>query len=336
MNGLRHQSTDVFPVIDVGPLLDGAADPEARIAAAREIGQACRAGGLFYIHNHGIPEARRRAALQTARRFFALDPGRKAKLGIPPAGQFRGYVRLGGEVTQGQRDWHECIDLQPLFRDGRPADVVGEDRLRCGHPLDDPGQWPDGFPDFREVMMRAWDDMWNLSEALVDGIALSLGLPSGHFTPHTGVGLCSLRLAHYPPLVEGDGDDVDAGMGAHCDNGFLTILCQDDVDGLEVRLPDGSWVPAPHRDGAYLVNVGLMTQRWTNDLYKAAWHRVTLPKHNHRYSIPFFFEPKHDAVVVPLDICCSDENEPRYEPCVFGEYLNSTFAKAYRSDQPGL
>ncbi|SVB93135.1 uncharacterized protein METZ01_LOCUS245989, partial [marine metagenome] len=89
------------------------------------------------------------------------------------------------------------------------------------------------------------------------------------------------------------------------------------------------WINAPIIPGTFLINIGHMIQRWTNDYYKATIHRVIPPKHENRCSFPFFFEPNFDTVVVPLDKFCSKNNLSRYKPIHFGDYLERTFKTSY-------
>lgn len=330
---LRESFREV-PVVDVQPLVDKDGGTASALAdTAEAIGVACREVGFFYIENHGIDEAELDDVLDVARRFFDLPPARKHKLDMATSAQFRGYLSLGEEVTAGGRDWHECIDLQPWSERATGQQAPGV--TPGGHPLDDPGQWPCDLPEFREVMMRAWDQRYALSTRLSEGLALSLGLKADHFAPYMGNELCALRLSHYPPPAE-DPDEAETplGMGAHHDNGFLAVLQQDEAGGLEVRNADGDWIAAPHRPGALLVNVGLMMQRWTNDRYRATWHRVQPPRGRHRYSAPFFFEPRYEAVIEPLAVCCGPDNPPRYRPCTFGPFLDDEFTTAYDQGTP--
>lgn len=314
-----HTFTEI-PIIDIGPLVDPAAAPGDLQRAVDEIGAACLNVGFFYVRNHGIPESHRGDMLREMERFFALPEAQKMELHIGKSTQFRGYVPLRGEVTSGKQDWHECIDLQPLAGRGAAG----------GHPLDDPGQWPVALPSFRQVMMRSWDELYTLSGRIAEGMALSLGLDRHYFDPFAGGELCSLRLLHYPPFIRTVGpDQVDAGFGAHVDYGFLAVLQQDEVGGLEVQNADGEWILAQHIPGTFLVNIGLMMQRWTNDRYRATWHRVQLPQGQGRYSMPFFYEPRYDAVVEPLAVCVDEDNPPRYEPARFGDMVTEWFSRAY-------
>ncbi|SER40913.1 isopenicillin N synthase family dioxygenase [Actinokineospora terrae] len=334
----NHTAFTEVPVIDIGALVAGDPDPAARERVVAEIGAACRDVGFFYVTNHGIAPADSATMFAAAKAFFELPLADKMAIRLGGnTDQFRGFVPLGGEVTAGKTDWHECLDLQPKW--GRDAASAATVRApRDGHPLDDPEQWPTALPEFRTVMMRSWDQLWGLSARIAAGMALSLGLDEHFFAQYEGAELSDLRMVHYPPFSREahphapDGvsiDQTELGFGAHVDYGFLAVLQQDGVGGLEVRNAEGEWIAAPHIPGTFLVNIGLMMQRWTNDRYQATWHRVQIPGTSDRYSIPFFFEPRFDAVVEPLPQCVDADNPPRYEPCEFGPYVVDLFAKAY-------
>ncbi|RJO70841.1 isopenicillin N synthase family oxygenase [Nocardia panacis] len=324
------------PIIDIGPLVVEHPNAADLARAVDEIGRACREVGFFYAANHGIAESEMAEVYEAARSFFALPSVEKMKLRLGNTDQFRGFVPLGGEVTGGKTDWHECLDLQPISgRDAETIAAANANRRLDSHPLDDPGQWPEALPEFRRTMMRAWDQRYRLGGRIAAGMALSLGLDEHYFQPYSGVELSDLRMVHYPPRAPGAAapepvsGEVGHGFGAHVDYGFLAILQQDAVGGLEVLNSAEAWVPAPHIPGTFLVNIGLMMQQWTNDKYPATWHRVQIPGNADRYSIPFFYEPNFGAVIAPLDICCDAENPPRYEPCQFGPYVVGRFATAY-------
>ncbi|MEM9557187.1 MAG: 2-oxoglutarate and iron-dependent oxygenase domain-containing protein [Acidobacteriota bacterium] len=329
----RHQTAiepdfQEIPVIDIGALVADDPSPEALRETVERIGAACRHVGFFYIDNHGVSEADRDEMFAEMMKFFDLPLDEKMKLHIGASSQFRGYVPLCGEVTEGKKDWHECIDLQPKALEGGAPGTL-DPVARTGHPLDDPGQWPEALPSFRRVMMRSWTQLYDLAGKVARGMALSLGLEPDYFEPYAGPALCALRLAHYPPFEGEASDEIDAGMGAHCDLGFLAILQQDDVGGLEVRNARDEWIAVPRIPGTFLVNIGEMMQRWTNDRYRATLHRVRLPRGTSRYALPFFFEPRYDTLVTPLEVCCDEGEKPHYAPFRFGDYLTERFSKAY-------
>jgi isopenicillin N synthase-like dioxygenase len=82
------------------------------------------------------------------------------------------------------------------------------------------------------------------------------------------------------------------------DSGFVTLLAQDGVAGLQARAADGSWLDVPPREGTLAVNFGKLLESWTGGRIRATEHRV-LGSAQERRSIPFFYEPRADAVIAP-------------------------------------
>ena len=314
----------MLPVIDVSPLLDPQSSLTERERAAREIGDACREIGFFDVTNHGVPDSHRELLFDRAKAFFDLPNEEKMKVFIGKSEHFRGYIPLGGEVTKGLKDWHESLDLRSEFAENHPAVLAGK-------PLHGPNQWPEEPPELRGVLEDHFTYMQNLGQALTRGLALSLGLEEAFLKPFVDEAFCNMRILHYP-LPESDDPSVGLGIGPHIDYGFLTILDQDQAGGLEVVDASGDWVPVGPVPDAYLVNIGRVTQIWTNDLYKATEHRVrTVPRD--RYSVPFFFNPNFDSLIEPLEVCVSADNPPRYEPYRHGEFLAERFQKSFGANR---
>jgi isopenicillin N synthase-like dioxygenase len=167
-----------------------------------------------------------------------------------------------------------------------------------------------------------------LARLLMSGIALSLDLPWRHFDPCLETHMSSLRLLHYPPHPEADAAR-EVGCGAHTDWGAITVLAQD-ASGLEIRHAAGHWIAAPVVPGTFIVNLGDMMARWTNDLYASTPHRVLNRSPRDRYSAAFFFDPAFHTRVECLPTCRSAERPVRYPPITSGEHL----AEMHRRTHP--
>jgi isopenicillin N synthase-like dioxygenase len=310
----------VIPVIDIKPLLDPVASPDLRRGTAREIREACLNTGFFHVVNHGVPEVHRQRLFAEMRAFFALPLERKMEIFIGKSEHFRGYIPLGGEVTGGRRDWHESIDFRSEF----PAD---HPNVQAGKPLHGPNQWPEHPKALRSVLEEHWSLMVGIGQSLTGALALGLGLDQDFLDCFVDEPFCNMRILHYPVPDETD-QSIGDGIGPHIDYGFLTILDQDDRGGLEVMDTRGEWVTAEHVPGAYLINIGRVTQIWTNDLYRATQHRVRRVARE-RFSVPFFFNPSFDALIEPLEICCSPDNPPRYDAYCHGEFMAERFQRSF-------
>ena len=283
MNGL--------PVIDVAALV--AEGPE-RTAAAEQIGRACRAHGFFYVVGHGVDQGLCERLLAMSRRFFALDEAAKMEWRMARGGRaWRGYFPAGGELTSGRPDWKEGLYFGTELLDDHPL-------VRARTPIHGRNLFP-GLPGFREDVLAYLEALKRLGHALMEGLALSLGLEASYFAlRYTADPLILFRIFNYPSRPAPADADVRWGVGEHSDYGLLTILWQDDVGGLEVKTREG-WTAAPPLPGSFVCNIGDMLDRMTGGLYRSTPHRVALNTSGRdRLSFPFFFDPHFEARVRPI------------------------------------
>src|SRR5918996_1644744 len=279
------------PVVDGGPLV--AATPN-RQRVADEIGGACREHGFFYVVNHGIDEGLQRNLEHLSRRFFSQDLAAKMEISMESGGRaWRGYFPVGGELTSGKPDVKEGIYFGAELPEDHPL-------VKAGTPLHGPNLFPRQVPELRDVVLSYMDAMTRLGHALMEGIALSLGLEASYFADrYTADPLTLFRIFNYPGDSGALGNEPRWGVGEHTDYGLLTILKQDDTGGLEVK-SKGGWIPAPPLPGAFLCNIGDMLDRMTAGQYKSTPHRVQNVTRRDRISFPFFFDPNFDAKIKPI------------------------------------
>jgi isopenicillin N synthase-like dioxygenase len=319
-----------LPVIDLAPFLTG--DAEQRRAVARQIGEACRNIGFFYVVGHGVPAAQRAEVFAAAKRFFDQPVETKLAVDIERSACHRGYFKLGGENLDPAKQ-KQGGDLKEGIKIGQdlPAD---HPLVRAGTPLHGPNQWPD-VAGFQETMQGYFDTLSGLGRQLMHAFALALELPEDFFDKDLDLPMATLGPLHYPPQ-RGQISETQIGAGAHTDFGCLTILAQDPVGGLQVRNAAGEWVDAPYIEDSFVVNIGDMMARWTNDIFASTLHRVINTSGKERYSIPFFFDPDHDADVACLETCCGPDRPAKYPPTTGLQHLldmiNATFD--YHRDKP--
>lgn len=311
----KRQSFDKIPVVDLAPLLDGS-DPDK---VAGEINWALANAGFMYVKNHGIADTVVDNAFSQTRAFFDLPDAEKMALHVSRSGQtLRGYIEPFGENTDPEktRDLKECFDLGP------------ESEADC--PFFGPNLWPDEarLPGFRGAVYHYHEEMKRLSMTILSGIARSLDLAPDYFEAKLKKPISIQRLLHYPPQT-GIVDESIIGIGAHTDYGNLTILAQDDVGGLQVLNRDGQWVEGTPIPGTFVINIGDLLQRLTNDRYLANLHRVVNASGRERYSIPFFIDADYDAEFAPLASCIDADNPARYEAVTCGAHKYGRFVESY-------
>lgn len=313
-----------IPVIDFGPFLTG--DLAARQAVAREIGAACRNIGFFYLANHGIAPDLMARTFAEAKRFFDQPLEAKLTIDIERSPCHRGYFKLGGEnLDPGKQT--EAGDLKEGVKIGR--DLAPDHPLvQAGLPLHGPNLWPDNLPGWQGAMQSYFDALTGLGRQIMHAFALSLGLDECYFDRDLTDPMATLGPLHYPPQ-QGAITEKQIGAGAHTDFGCLTILAQDRNGGLQVKNAAGTWIDAPPIPGAFVINIGDMMARWTNDLFASTQHRVVNLSGSERYSLPFFYDPNFRAKVEALPSCVSAERPAKFPPTTSGQHLldmiNATF-----------
>lgn len=312
-----------IPIIDLHDALSLGAPRSADVA--RQLRAAAMASGFFYIRQHGVPDELVNGQFDLARRLLELPQATREALSVRHSKIFRGYESLGEQTLDAQAR----PDVKESFYCGMnyPSD---HPYVLAGYQTYGPNQWPAEVPEAPAHCERYIQTLLSLSRRLMQLLALSLNLPETHFDDTSNSPMVTLRMIRYPAHPD-DADDRTFGAGAHTDWGAITILAQDSHGGLEVCMPDGSWIPATPQPGCFVVNLGDMIPRWTNGLYHSNPHRVRNlhSQGRARFSIPFFYEPDYLARIEPLPGTVAPGETPRFAPCTAGEHLHQMYQKTY-------
>ncbi|KAE8411054.1 hypothetical protein BDV36DRAFT_99278 [Aspergillus pseudocaelatus] len=311
------------PVIDFAPFYgpEGAAKEQL----VNELRQACMEFGFFQLINHAIPASLQESVLQQSKEFFELPTPTKEK-----------YSKDIGDDNRG----YECLRAQNFEKRGN-GDLKEGFYLGKDLPLDDPqvvakkfGQGPNKYPSevsepakFKSVMDEYHDAMTSLAMGILRMLARTLGLEETAFDAFCIHPIAILRLLHYPPQ-DPDSSDIERGIGAHTDFGAITILLQDTTGGLQVwNNLSSEWVDVTPVPGAYVVNLGNMMMRWTNDRYLSNLHRVINKSGKERFSVPFFLSGNPDYIVECLPTCIGEG--PKYPPITVAKWMAGRYADTY-------
>jgi isopenicillin N synthase-like dioxygenase len=290
-NVSTHPSYQQLPIIDLSAADRG---PQARALLHAQLHSAAHDVGFFQLVGHGVPKGEVDALISAMRRFFALPEDERLALDNVHSPHFRGYTRTGDERTGGSRDWRDQLDIGAE----REARIPGADEPAYWW-LQGPNQWPGSLPELRTAALGWISRLSEVAERLLHELVVSIGAPADFYDPIFGAHAHPhLKLVRYPGSA---GDGADQGVGAHKDYGFLTLLLQDQVGGLQVQRADGLFHDVPPLDGAFVVNLGELLEVATNGYLLATNHRVVSPPGaTERFSVPFFFNPRLDARVEPL------------------------------------
>jgi len=326
-------SADVpsIPSVDLGSFLAGSAAEQKSIAA--HVDEICKSIGFLIIENHGIRNDVVDNAWSAARTFFDLPLDEKLKSKPADPNCPRGYFPLAAEAlarslgVETPPDIKESFGIGPLHPP--PYEMAADDfEFHYGE-----NHWPMLPMEFRSALTSYFEAMSALGSRVLQLFAAALELPHDFFERFHTHPMCALRCINYPrsdePLLP-----QQKGAGEHSDYGSITILKSDpDVPGLEIRLPSGQWARAPLVKDAFVVNIGDMMARWTNDRWVSTLHRVVQPGAtpggaNRRQSLPFFHNTNFDAKIECIPTCLRPGEEPKYEPVLAGQYLIERFTSA--------
>jgi isopenicillin N synthase-like dioxygenase len=292
------------------PVIDLSADDANIIEQLR---YACEVVGFMQVVGHGMPSALLQKHAEFHRRFFSLSQESKERLRLNDENPVRGYFGKGGEdldnvlgkqvdaagkekiAQQTRKDHKEALDMNGVPWSKPVGGSVAE---QFGMPSRLPENELEGF---ERVVEEYNAEMFKMSRRLLSLMAQVLGQDADLFGPHLTNPVATQRLLHYWPTED---FNTQIGVGEHTDYGLLTILKQDSVGGLQVlNAKDSTWVHATPIEGAFVVNLGDMLQRWSGNRFKSTVHRVVNTSNTDRYSVPFFLEPNMDSMIVPGGLC---------------------------------
>ncbi|KAK5993550.1 2-oxoglutarate-Fe(II) type oxidoreductase hxnY [Cladobotryum mycophilum] len=312
----------VIPVIDISGYYTGDVEAKARIASA--IASAAQSPGFFQITGHRVsPDLISQLYKQLAA-FFALPFDVKRSISTANSPVIRGYEAIGQQI------------LEEGFVDSKEGFVFGREHpLEGARYLQGPNQWPEDskVPGFKDVIMEYYKAVLNLSKIMFRLVALSLSLKEDYFDAFSGSedSIAVMRAHRYPPTTP-ELAAKSRGIGAHTDFGALTLLLQDSIGGLEVfHKPTETWHPVKPVEGAFVVNIGDMLERWTNNRYTSTKHRVISPANdNYRYSVASFNQGLLDQMIECIPTCLEPGEKPLYEPVKVEEHLKARYSSSFK------
>ncbi|MEA2779479.1 MAG: hypothetical protein QOK29_1023 [Rhodospirillaceae bacterium] len=312
-------SIESLPIIDLSGVRSG--DARRLEEAAAKIRDACTTVGFFYVTNHGVPEQLIDAAVCAAKIFF--DSPIELKRQVAVNHRHRGFNELGdATMYQAKKpDYKEFFTIGLELPDDDTSVLAGE-------PLRGPNNWPAFMPTLRPAFYSYYEAVGACGADLLRAVAVSLGIAEDFFAQRYTKPLQRSQIIYYPPQPADLGPD-QFGVAPHTDYGCITLLWQDNNGGLQVRSRNSrSWIEATPIEGTFVVNVGDLLARWTNDRFASTPHRVINRSGRERYSIATFYDPNFTVPVDPRDLGTSND-ECRYEPVLAGKHILGRFDQSF-------
>jgi isopenicillin N synthase-like dioxygenase len=302
-----------IPVVNLADFLSG--DPQLKQAFINQLGKAYEEVGFVAVKNHGIPDELIADLYKYVQQFFGLPSDAKRQYEIPGLAGQRGYTSFGKEHAKGS----DAPDLKEFFQFGQI--VEDNDPIKSEYP--DNVQVGD-ISAFNTTFTKAYRAFEKSGRALLQAIALYLGLDEHYFDKHIHNGNSILRAIHYPPILQEPKSAIRAEQ--HEDINLITLLVGASADGLQILSKQNDWVPVTSLPEQIVVNVGDMLQRLTNNKLKSTTHRVVNPPKEmwgtSRYSIPFFLHPKSEMSLACLESCIDASHPKAFPDATAGEYLD--------------
>ena len=319
------------PIVDIGGFETGG--PTTRAAIAAEIARAVEDIGFLTVTGHGVPDRTIERMRKGGWALFGLPEATKRGYLDPTMHLNRGYTPLAEEHNgssggaKAPPDLREGYIFGPFDRPDEPYYTAPEAAYAY-----QPNIWPDAVPGLAETFKAYYRAVEALNVRLLLVFAAALGLETDFFLDKFDRHASVVRLLHYPapdaPPLPGQ-----LRCGAHTDFGAHTILLADDTPGgLQVRTRSGGWVEVFPAAGAFIVNIGDLMMRWTNDRWLSNLHRVVNPpaaadRPVARLSIAYFVHPNRDALIECIETCRADGAPARHAPVLAGDYRKMQVTK---------
>jgi isopenicillin N synthase-like dioxygenase len=314
-----------IPIIDFSAARTGGL--ACRQALASEIDATCREIGFFTITGHDVPVAIMDELRSKAHEFFALPLQEKRKAIHPVPGTPRGFRAQGLEALAHANAGATPADLKEFYHLGRenwPQETyyTGAEGRRYFIP----NLWPSAPQGFANAAAVYYAEMEKLATFMMRLTALALGREEHFFDDKIDRHISAMRLNFYPAQTSAP-EPGQLRAGAHTDYGAFTILNGESVPGgLQVLARNGQWIDVETDPQTFVINIGDLLMRWTNDRWVSNVHRVTNPpaavaSRAKRLSIAFFQQPNYDALIE----CIAPPGKAKYPPVKSGEYRDSKY-----------
>ncbi|CAH0056652.1 unnamed protein product [Clonostachys solani] len=273
------------PILDLSQANDPATKPEF----LTQLRHALLEVGFLYLKNIGEAEELFQDVISLGKSFFDIPQEEKLRIEMKNARSFLGYSQLSAEITAGEIDHREQLDLateHALPTEGSPRH----------HNLHGPNQWPaeEAIPGFRNAYTEYMRRMGDMSIYFTSLIAEAILLPKDAFNKYFDEDQHhKLKIVKYPDLGElgKEGQGQGQGVGPHKDSMLSSYLLQaSEHKGLQVQNVKGEWIDCPPVPGTVVVAIGQGLEALTQGVCVSTTHRVLSPAAGSgpRFSIPFF------------------------------------------------
>ncbi|KAJ8637693.1 hypothetical protein MRB53_011960 [Persea americana] len=289
------------------PFIDFCSDPGALEPGSkgwnhlcREVRAACERYGCFEVAYDGVPVQLRDDMFEAMKRLFDLPLETKQKNYSSKI--YRGYI--------GQSD------VVPLYESLGVEDAPSLDAVRAFTDL----MWPEGNPWFCDTVKSMSEKMWELEHMVRKMLFDSYGAGE-HYESHVESSSSLFRVMKYRTPEQGE--ESAMGLLAHTDKNMITVLCPNQVEGLQVQSKEeGDWIHLTPRADSFIVIIGDTLKAWSNGRLHPVRHRVVMSGVKERFSCGLFSIPNEEMTIeVPPELV--DKDHPLlFRPFKYMDYVS--------------
>ncbi|XP_078156770.1 2-oxoglutarate-dependent dioxygenase 19-like [Carex rostrata] len=265
----------------------------------RTLAKACEDWGFFMLVNHGIPERLRDEMLEAFKALFDLTDDEKGSYigthALDP-------IRMGSGFNS-MTDTGECQCVRHHAKI-----LVHPEFHSVPKPLN-----------FRNISKQYSDCTRVIGLELLKAIWEDLGIKESRVMEALKLGLCTQHLAAnlYPQYLN---PGSAFGLAPHSDLGFLTLVYQNGVDGLQIMHKD-RWIYVKPVPNSIMVNIGDHMEIVSNGKYKSVLHRAVLNSEMARMSIVTVIGPSLDAIVEPFADLVNANSPAMFRGLTYRDYF---------------
>ncbi|XP_073063885.1 probable 2-oxoglutarate-dependent dioxygenase AOP1 [Primulina eburnea] len=286
-----------LPAISFSQLKQESGTP-TRESVKSQVKFALRDFGCFLATFDQIPPNLRNSVIGGLKQLFDLPL--QTKLGNRSNIRYRGY--------SGQHP------VMPLYESLGIDDALDHGSLEAFTNL----MWPEGNPDFCNSILSFSEQLSQLDQIVRKIVLESLGLEA-YTDEHIGSTDYVIRFQKYDPPKS---HETELGFAAHTDKNMITILYQNEVNGLEVLTKDGQWMTVELSPDSFIVVVGEAFRAWTNGRLHSVNHRVMMKGSLARYSIGLFSVPKEGYIIRAPEEMVDEEHPSLFKPFEYFKFLD--------------
>ncbi len=323
--------SSAIPVINVSQFLSS--NERERGDVVRQVREALEEVGFLRICGHGVPDSLVERVSTASLAFFDRPENEKARFRMPDHPS-RGYGAMRSRTIGITQD----PTLKKSLQEGYGLGLMERPDDDGGNPFVE-NIWPDVPTDFEPAMREYYAHMQGLCRSILRIFAAALELPEAYFEPMLTQSAHTLRLTHYPALDKAP-ESGELRAGAHTDTGVLTILHIDETpESLQVETRSKKWLNVNYEPGTFVINIGDLMMRWTNDKWVSNMHRVVNPpfvdgRSARRLSIVCFCSVNDETLIKCLPNCSGPDNAARYQPIRARDYQTRRMETRYGLKPP--